>query len=99
MFRSVAVSDLSLSIGGSGSISVAGSTDRLTVRSSGSGGVIAPGLRAASAKVSTAGSGRVRAMVNGPATVSMAGSGSVDLGDGARCTVSRAGSGRAICGG
>ena len=99
MFRSVAVSDLSLSIGGSGSISVAGSTDRLTVRSSGSGGVIAPGLRAASAKVSTAGSGRVRAMVNGPATVSMAGSGSVDLGDGARCTVSRVGSGRAICGG
>ncbi len=94
----VAVDELAVSIGGSGGITAAGTAGRLKVSSSGSGGFAAPGLRAASAAVSAAGSGSVRAAVAGPAAVSLAGSGSVNLGPAAQCTTRRVGSGRVTCG-
>lgn len=94
----VRVSSLDVAISGSGNIAAAGRATQLNVRSSGSGGLLAPELRADGAAVSVAGSGRVRASVEGAATVSIAGSGSVNLGERARCTVRRAGSGRATCG-
>lgn len=95
----VSVESLDVAISGSGDVTAAGQTARLNVRNSGSGRLAAPNLRAGTAAVSVAGSGRVLARVNGPATVSISGSGSVDLGERARCSVRRAGSGRATCGG
>ncbi|MCD2314829.1 DUF2807 domain-containing protein [Sphingomonas sp. IC-11] len=95
----VALDELAVSIGGSGEISASGRVNQLTVNNGGSGRFAAPGLRASSATVATAGSGRISALVDGPAAVSLVGSGVVDLGQRARCTVRRVGSGRAICGG
>jgi hypothetical protein len=75
-------------VAGSGSLGVA------AVRV---GDVDAAGLKARSARVEIAGSGSVRAVVDGPATVDMMGSGDVDLGSAARCTVSKMGSGSVRC--
>jgi len=87
-----------ISLGGSGNITAAGSARSLKVSMGGSGNVQAPGLKAASADVSSAGSGGVRATVDGPARVSVVGSGTVDLGRAARCTVTRMGKAQVRCG-
>jgi hypothetical protein len=87
-----------ISLGGSGSITAAGSARSLKVNMGGSGNVQAPGLHAASATVSSAGSGGIRATVDGPAQVSVVGSGTVDLGRGARCTITRMGKAQVRCG-
>ena len=97
-FGTLAVEELDVGIGGSGAITAAGRATRLKVSNGGSGSLTAPDLRASTAAVSVAGSGHVRALVDGTATVAVAGSGMVDLGRGAQCTVRRAGSGRVICG-
>lgn len=98
-FGTVAVEELDVAIGGSGTVTAAGTAALLKVSSGGSGAFRAPGLRAARADVTTAGSGDVRANVVGPANVSLVGSGGIDLGPRARCSVSRMGSGRVVCGG
>ncbi len=95
----VALGELNVSIGGSGGVTAAGRAGRLKISAAGSGNLSAAGLHAASATVAVAGSGTIRAAVNGDATVAVAGSGSVDLGRAARCSVRRAGSGRVVCGG
>lgn len=94
----VRVRQANFSIAGSGTISAAGSAERLTLSIAGSGSVEARGLKAASAEVSIMGSGDATAEVNGPAAVSIAGSGDVDLGPNAKCQVSKLGSGEARCG-
>jgi len=95
---SLQVDRATISLGGSGNITATGTARSLKVSMGGSGNVLAPGLHAASADVSTAGSGGVRATVDGPARVSVVGSGTVDLGRGARCTVSRLGKAQVRCG-
>ncbi|MFW2850680.1 GIN domain-containing protein [Sphingomonas sp. TX0543] len=94
----VAVERLTGSIGGSGSIAAAGNAGEIKVNIGGSGRFAGDRLRARAASVSIAGSGGVRAQVEGDARVSIAGSGDADLGPRARCTVSRSGSGKARCG-
>jgi hypothetical protein len=86
------------SIGGSGDIRAAGMAKALNVNIGGSGSFTGPDMHAASAKVSSAGSGRVRAVVDGPAKVSLVGSGEIDLGSAARCSVTKMGSGSVRCG-
>lgn len=88
---------LDASIAGSGNFSATGLAERLDASVAGSGNFDGPGLVSTSADVSIAGSGRVRARVNGEASVSIVGSGDAELGPQARCTVSRVGSGRARC--
>ncbi|QKR98882.1 DUF2807 domain-containing protein [Sphingomonas sp. CL5.1] len=95
----VAVERLSGSIGGSGSIIASGDARQLTVNLGGSGRFSGERLHARAADISIAGSGGVRARVDGDARVSIAGSGDADLGPRARCAVSRVGSGKALCGG
>lgn len=95
----VAVERLTGSIGGSGSILASGSASEIKVNIGGSGRFAGERLRARAASVSIAGSGGVRAQVDGNARVSIAGSGDADLGPRARCAVSRVGSGKARCGG
>lgn len=95
---SVAVDRLSGEIGGSGSIVAGGTTGDLKVNVGGSGRFAGERLRARAATVAIAGSGGVRAQVDGNAIVSIAGSGDADLGPRARCAVNRVGSGRARCG-
>ena len=88
-------------VGGSGSLMLGTvAVDRLSgdIGGSGSGRFAGELLRARGATVSIAGSGGVRAQVEGNANVSIAGSGNADLGPRARCSVSRVGSGRARCG-
>jgi hypothetical protein len=94
----VAVDRAEISIGGSGAITARGAVRSLKVNLGGSGGLQAPGLRAASAQVSSAGSGTIRATVDGAAQVSVVGSGSVDLGPNARCSVTRMGKAQVRCG-
>ena len=95
---SIQVDRADISIGGSGNIAAAGSARSLKVSLGGSGNLRAVGLRATSADVSAAGSGGIRATVDGPAQVSVVGSGTVDLGRGARCTVTRMGKAQVRCG-
>lgn len=92
------VARATVSIGGSGEVSASGRARDLTVNVGGSGDLRAPGLVASSATIAAAGSGNIRASVDGPATVSLVGSGDVDLGPRARCRVTRMGSGRVSCG-
>ncbi|WEK44342.1 MAG: DUF2807 domain-containing protein [Candidatus Sphingomonas colombiensis] len=94
----LAVGRLTGSIGGSGSILAAGDARDLKVNIGGSGRFAGERLRARGANISIAGSGGVRAQVDGDARVSIAGSGDADLGPRARCAVSRVGSGKARCG-
>lgn len=94
----IAVDRATVAIGGSGGITARGTARNLSVSVGGSGSLQAPGLRAASARVSTAGSGIVRATVDGPATVSTVGSGQIDLGPNARCSVTRMGRAQVRCG-
>ena len=94
----LAVDRAEISIGGSGDVSARGAVRDLKVNLGGSGGLQAPGLRAASAQVSSAGSGTIRATVDGSAQVSVVGSGTVDLGPKARCSVTRMGKAEVRCG-
>lgn len=88
---------LDASIAGSGDFSASGTAEHLDASVAGSGNFDGAGLASTSAEVSIAGSGRVRARVNGQADVSIVGSGDAELGPQARCKVSRVGSGRAHC--
>ena len=92
------VDQASFSIAGSGDVKAGGMAKALTVNIAGSGDVDAGGLKATTADISIAGSGSVRAEVNGQAKVSVMGSGDVDLGGGAKCQVSKMGSGSVRCG-
>ncbi len=94
----LAVGQATFSLAGSGDVKVGGQARSLTVNIAGSGDIDADGLTATEADVSIAGSGSVRAKVNGAAKVSMMGSGDVDLGGGAKCQVSKMGSGSVRCG-
>ncbi len=96
---SIAVKDADFNIAGSGGIAAQGSTEKLGISIAGSGDLDGRGLRATSAKASIAGSGSIRAEVNGDASVSILGSGDVDLGDKARCKTTKMGSGSVRCGG
>ena len=84
-------------IAGSGGMTLNGTVRDLTVNIAGSGDIDG-GLKSSGAEVSIAGSGSVKAAVNGPAKVSIVGSGDADLGKGAQCSVSKIGSGSANCG-
>lgn len=94
----LAVSSVTFSLAGSGSVKAAGEAKSLTVEIAGSGDIDAGGLKASAADISIAGSGSVHAEVNGTAKVSIMGSGDVDLGRGAKCEVSKMGSGSVRCG-
>lgn len=89
---------VTLSIAGSGDIDASGATQDLSLSIAGSGNIDAGGLTASAGKVSIAGSGDAKAVVNGHAKVSMMGSGDVDLGGNATCDVSKMGSGEVRCG-
>lgn len=93
----VAVDAVHLALDGSGNIKLAGEAKSLEISVDGSGDVEAAGLKAAGAQVSIAGSGSVRAAVDGAAKVSVMGSGDVDLGGKARCETSKMGSGSVRC--
>ncbi|MEG3084195.1 head GIN domain-containing protein [Sphingomonas sp. PB2P12] len=94
----IRVEDVSFSIAGSGNVRAAGTANMLNIAIAGSGEVDAPRLQARSAKIEISGSGKIHAIVDGPATVNVLGSGDVDLGPNARCTTSKMGSGRVRCG-
>lgn len=90
--------DVSLSVAGSGDLVGAGTARTLKMEIAGSGDIDARQLTASEARVSIAGSGNARAVVNGPARISIAGSGDVELGGSPRCTTSKVGSGEVRCG-
>ena len=94
----IRVDDAAFSIAGSGNVRAAGTATMLKIAIAGSGEVDAPKLQARSAKIEISGSGKIHAIVDGPATVNVLGSGDVDLGPNARCTTSKMGSGRVRCG-
>jgi hypothetical protein len=98
VIATVAVDRTKLRIAGAGDVTAAGRTGSLGIEIAGSGDIHAPSLTATQAAVSIAGSGNVRARVDGPATVSIMGVGDVDLGPGARCTISKKGVGSVRCG-
>jgi len=98
-FVRLAVAALDVDIAGSGTLVAAGTAAKLDLDIAGSGDIDAQGLTAREADVSIAGSGNVRATVNGDAEVQIMGSGDVDLGPRARCTISKMGSGNVRCGG
>jgi len=66
-------------VSGSGDVNLAGKADEVRLDLSGSGVIDAANLPAQSGAVTLAGSGNVRATINGPAAVSLSGSGEVDL--------------------
>ena len=85
---------VSADISGSGEINLAGQAEEIRLTLSGSGSLDAVGLAAAAGSVNVAGSGNVRATINGPADVTLSGSGEVDLyGDVALQHSSKTGSG------
>lgn len=94
-----AVDRVTLHLSGSGDMTIAGRTQILAAHASGTGGIDARGLAAASAEVDASGTGDVKAAVNGPAQVSASGTGDVDLGPRARCTTHKSGTGDVTCGG
>lgn len=87
-----------LSVTGSGDIAAAGNSAKLNLSIAGSGDIDAAGVAATQAKASIAGSGSIRANINGPATVSILGSGDAEMGANAVCATSRLGSGEVSCG-
>lgn len=93
----VQLEELELNIAGSGTIRAGGRARRLEVNIAGSGRIDAPGLTAQGGEVSIAGSGDVRANVDGAAKVEVMGAGNVDLGPRARCEVTRMGAGSVRC--
>lgn len=64
---------------GSGDVNLAGSTDHFSADLDGSGAIDAANFPARRGSVGLAGSGNVRATINGPASVSLSGSGEIDL--------------------
>jgi hypothetical protein len=81
-------------VSGSGDINLAGTADEIRLGLSGSGYIDAVSLAAQAGSVNIAGSGSVRATINGPADVVLSGSGDVDLyGDVALQHMSKTGSG------
>jgi hypothetical protein len=66
-------------VSGSGDVNLAGKADEVRLDLSGSGVIDAANLPAQSGSVTLAGSGNVRATINGLAGVSLSGSGEVDL--------------------
>ena len=94
----LAVDEAIFRIAGSGGVEASGEVKAMEVEIAGSGDVDGSDLTAATAKVAIAGSGGVRARVNGPAKVSVMGSGDVDLGGEAKCEVKKMGSGSVRCG-
>ena len=64
---------------GSGDVNLAGSTDHVALVLSGSGAIDAVGLPALAGSIELAGSGNVRATIDGPADVALNGSGDIDL--------------------
>lgn len=95
----VAVEAMQLSIAGAGNVEARGQATTLGVSIAGSGDIDAAGLTARGATVKIAGSGSVKALVDGDAKISIAGVGDVDLGPKARCQTKKAGSGDVRCGG
>ncbi|MHA6718981.1 head GIN domain-containing protein [Sphingomonas sp. RS6] len=89
--------ETSLSIAGSGDVTIAGRARTLDVSIAGSGDLRGQNFTAGRADISIAGSGGVRANVPGPASISILGSGDVELRGGAKCEVSKMGSGDAKC--
>lgn len=92
------VGKVAIAISGSGDVTIAGATQALTARVSGTGDIDARGLTAASAEVDASGTGSITARVNGAAQVSASGTGDVDLGPAARCTTNKSGTGNVTCG-
>lgn len=95
----VAVQRLELSIAGAGDVTARGETGALKVSIAGAGDIDAEGLKATRADIEIAGSGSIKAAVDGTAKISILGSGDVDLGPKARCETSKMGSGEVKCGG
>lgn len=87
------------SIGGSGSVSAAGTSGDTRVSIGGQGEVEAAGLRNETARISIGGVGEVELTVTEEADVSIAGSGDVEITGPARCSVSKFGVGDVRCNG
>ena len=96
--QQINATSVDLAISGSGDITAAGRARQGSLSITGSGNIRAGGLQLDQAQVSIAGSGDVKAMVDGHAKVSIVGSGDANLGAGATCDVSKMGSGSVTCG-
>lgn len=96
--QGVDVERLSLSVGGSGLMSVGGSTRDLRVAVSGPGSIDASGLSANAASIMNDGTGSIRARVDGPVKVVSTGSGDTVVEGKPICTVARRGAGEVRCG-
>ena len=95
----VTVDTLKLSIDGSGTVTAAGEAQDIDVSIAGAGDVAGEQLRGTKASIRIAGTGNVRAAIDGNASVSIMGTGDVDLGPKARCEVRKMGTGDVRCGG
>ncbi len=94
----LSVANAEFSIAGSGDISAKGAAETLNMSIAGSGDIDASGVKASGGDASIAGSGNIRADINGKATVSILGSGDADMGPNAVCEISKLGSGSVTCG-
>jgi len=83
---------------GAGQIVAAGSTGEIEAHVNGVGAIDAGQLVARGGRFVMAGTGSIKAQVDGPADVTMAGLGSVDVRGRARCTVHKSGFGSVHCG-
>jgi hypothetical protein len=85
---------VTVGLDGSGDVNLAGTTGNVRLDLSGSGSIDAANLVASSGSVELAGSGNIRATINGPASVALRGSGEIDLyGDVVLESASQSGSG------
>ena len=98
MISKVSGKELGGKIAGSGSVALSGAVDDADFAVLGSGNIDAAKLVSATAKISIAGSGDIRANATKTADVSIAGSGDVTVSGGAKCSKSVVGSGKVTCG-
>jgi hypothetical protein len=86
-----------LALSGSGTLSVAGHADDVTMNQTGSGTLLAGQLDARTASIRLVGSGNVVARAHDKADLTLLGSGNAHVDGTTECRISRAGSGEASC--
>lgn len=94
---SLRAAETRLSLAGSGSITVAGTSPQLWIDASGSGSVDTTGVATGDLDVTASGSAAVRARASRRASIDSSGSGSVDVEGTGDCRVTKSGSGSVRC--
>ena len=95
---SLRVRQLHLDMNGAGQIVAAGAAEQIEAHLNGVGSIDAAQLTARSGRLAMAGTGSLKARVNGPADVTMGGIGRIEVLGQAHCTIHKSGLGSVDCG-